>query len=65
MKPLFKQIFTASILAGLIILSSYFFKGKKVEFLADAIIYGAGTYFFFRYFKSPAKACSTKSDETA
>ena len=57
MKNSFNPILGALIFAMLLIASSYFLKGKSIGNWADAVIYMAGIYCWYRYFMNLPTTC--------
>jgi hypothetical protein len=63
MKVPFKPIPVALIFALLIIASAYFLKAIPARVWVNAMIYMAGTYYWFRYFMAPDKRCRNVSTQ--
>lgn len=60
MKTSFKPILVSLLFALLLIASSYFLKKTSIGDWVDSIIYVAGVYCFYRYYKNSQKSCATK-----
>ena len=61
MKLDFKPIIGALIFSVVLIASAYFLKGNPAKDWVQAVIYGVGFYFFFRYTMALPKKCSAKT----
>ena len=63
MKPVYKPIIAALVFAVLLIASAYFLKGNSAKVWVQALIYGLGFYFVFRYSIASPKKCTSELEQ--